>query len=176
MKQEIDIFSTALEMAATQLIARAKTAPKAAGKDSLVYRLAEKEDIKALQEEIVRLGIESDTPYFIRDAENLNSIQTIVLVGTKDQTRGVPQCGYCGFGDCKNKMKNKGRCAYDLIDLGIALGSALSLAQTLGIDNRVMFTLGKAALSLGWMENCYAAFGIPLSISEKNIFFDRQRI
>jgi uncharacterized ferredoxin-like protein len=59
-------------------------------------------------------------------------------------------------------------------DLGIAVGSAVSVAADHRIDNRVMFSVGRAALKLGLLPddvvNCY---GIPLSISSKSIFFDR---
>jgi uncharacterized ferredoxin-like protein len=36
-----------------------------------------------------------------------------------------------------------------------------------------MFTSGVAALSLGWLEDCNVAYGLPLKASGKNIYFDR---
>ena len=42
------------------------------------------------------------------------------------------------------------------------------------VDNRIMFTAGVAALSLGWMEGCLVAYGIPLKASGKSIYFDRR--
>jgi len=45
----------------------------------------------------------------------------------------------------------------------------------LKIDNRIMFTAGYAAMRCRIMsKEIKLAFGIPLSISEKNIFFDRK--
>jgi uncharacterized ferredoxin-like protein len=41
------------------------------------------------------------------------------------------------------------------------------------MDNRIMFTAGVGALSLGWLEGCNIAYGIPLKASGKSIFFDR---
>lgn len=41
-----------------------------------------------------------------------------------------------------------GHCAYDDIDLGVAVGSAVSVAADLRIDNRVLFTAGVAAVQL----------------------------
>lgn len=173
MHSEDTIFKKAIEQAALSMVGRAKTAPKARGIDNLVYRIAENEEINLLSKEIEALGIEKDVPFFIRDSRNIKNLDYIILIGAKDLARGVPQCGFCGYENCGHKLKNTGRCAYDLIDLGVALGSALSLGQQLGIDSRVMYTLGKAAIRLGYLPEAEVAVGIPLSISEKNIFFDR---
>lgn len=62
-----------------------------------------------------------------------------------------------------------------MTDLGIAVGSAVKTASIHNVDNRVMYTAGVGALSLGWMEGCGVAYGIPLRASGKNIFFDRTR-
>jgi len=60
-----------------------------------------------------------------------------------------------------------------MADLGIALGSAVKTASLNNVDNRIMFTAGTSALSLGWMAGCNVAYGIPLSASGKNVYFDR---
>ena len=60
-------------------------------------------------------------------------------------------------------------------DLGIAIGSAVSVAADGRIDNRVMFSVGKAAMSLGMLGREMAlVFGIPLSASGKSPYFDRK--
>lgn len=61
---------------------------------------------------------------------------------------------------------------YAGIDLGIAVSSAVSAAAMDKVDNRVMFSIGKAAAEMGYAENVLR-LGIPLSVSGKNIFFDR---
>lgn len=40
------------------------------------------------------------------------------------------------------------------------------------VDNRIMFSVGKAAAEMGYAENVLW-LGIPISISGKSIFFDR---
>jgi len=60
-----------------------------------------------------------------------------------------------------------------LLDLGIAIGSAVKVASDLNVDNRVMFTIGVAALALGLMD-ADVVIGIPLSATGKNIYFDRR--
>jgi uncharacterized ferredoxin-like protein len=52
---------------------------------------------------------------------------------------------------------------------------AASLLGQRHVDNRLMFSMGYAALRLGWFPpEVTQALGLPLSASGKNIFFDRQ--
>jgi uncharacterized ferredoxin-like protein len=59
-----------------------------------------------------------------------------------------------------------------LIDLGIAIGSAVKIASIFNIDNRIMYSVGVAAEEMGIIEG--TILGIPLSVKGKNIFFDRK--
>jgi len=59
-------------------------------------------------------------------------------------------------------------------DLGIAVGSAVSVAADHRIDNRVMYSAGKGALRLGiFPEDIKIIWGIPLSAGAKSIYYDR---
>ena len=74
--------------------------------------------------------------------------------------------------DCADKG---GVCVYDPMDLGIAIGSAVAAAADDRVDNRVLFSAGRAAMSLGLMgEDVHMVMGIPLSVKGKNPFFDRK--
>lgn len=174
MLREETIIEKALVQAGLSMLARAKTAPKAKGVDHLEYILLEKEDFPALIEEMYKQGREHDIPFFIRDAKNLENSQMLLLIGCIDEPRNVPNCGFCGYADCSENRRHRGRCVYPSIDLGIALGSALSLGQNLGVDSRVMMSLGKAAMNLHLFEkDVVSVLALPLSITKKNIFFDR---
>ncbi len=60
-------------------------------------------------------------------------------------------------------------------DLGIAVGSAASVAMDERVDNRIMHSVGKAAVDLKLLgEDVKIAYGIPLYIGSKNVFFDRK--
>jgi uncharacterized ferredoxin-like protein len=59
------------------------------------------------------------------------------------------------------------------MDLGIALGSAVSLVADNRVDNRIMFTIGQAAARLGLLGEYKLIMGIPLFVGGKNVFFDR---
>ena len=97
-----------------------------------------------------------------------------MVIGTKKQTIGLSFCSFCGKANCAEAEKAGVICAYNTGDLGIAVGSAVSVAMDHPVDNRVMYTIGKAALEMGLLGECVVALGIPLSVSSKNPFFDRK--
>jgi uncharacterized ferredoxin-like protein len=67
-----------------------------------------------------------------------------------------------------------GVCAFNSIDLGIATASAAEVAGRFHLDNRVMYSIGRACLDLGMFSaKVKQALGIPLSVTGKNPFFDR---
>ncbi|MFY9415198.1 MAG: ferredoxin domain-containing protein, partial [Tepidanaerobacteraceae bacterium] len=59
-----------------------------------------------------------------------------------------------------------------LVDLGIAVGSAVKTASMLNVDNRIMYRIGVVARKMKLIEGD-VVLGIPLSATGKNIFFDR---
>ena len=54
----------------------------------------------------------------------------------------------------------------------IALSSAVTVAADEHIDNRIMFSIGRAAMDMEYIPDV-AWQGIPLNVSGKNIFFGR---
>jgi uncharacterized ferredoxin-like protein len=123
-----------------------------------------------------KLAKKHDRPGFKRDADNCQSASAILLIGTKAKPIGLAFCSFCGYKDCSSLEKSKGICAYNSIDLGIAAGSAVSVASDFRVDNRIMYSAGKAAIDMNLFKNknIRIALGIPLSCSGKNPFFDRQ--
>lgn len=164
----------AVERIAELMCAAARTAPKGRGVDNLVTLIINGQEKDQISAEMRRIAQESGMQFFERDANNLDKAAVAVLLGQKVQPLGVKPCGYCGYADCGECGKNSGMCAISVGDLGIALGSAAGVAALHHADNRIMFTIGKAALNLGFMgDSVKVAYGIPLSISGKNPFFDR---
>jgi len=132
------------------MMASARTAPKAGGRDNvktLIVLDEDKDSLAAVMEEMGRT----------RDSGNVKDSGAIVLIGVD-------------FDDPTDDWMNfKAK----LIDLGIALGSAVKTASDLNVDNRIMVTIGRAAIKMGLMK-ADEVQGIPLSIKGKNIFFDRK--
>lgn len=159
---------------AEHLCVAARTAPKGKGQDLLVTAVVTDEEKSSLQKQMRLIGDRDGVPFFLRDTENVEHAPVVVLVGTRKAPLGVPACGYCGFADCAAMVKAGAVCAFNTGDLGIAVGSAAAMAADFRVDNRIMYSAGKAAIELGLLgEDVEIAYGIPLAAKGKNPFFDR---
>jgi len=145
-----DSESEAILNVAKLMVVAARTAPKAQGEDKIkavIVTGKEKEDLANMIEQLGK----------IRDSKNVRDSEAVVLLGVEF---GNPTEEWINF-----KAK--------LIDLGIALGSAVKVASELNVDNRIMHSAGDAAMKMGLLR-ADEIIGIPLSIKGKNIFFDRK--
>jgi uncharacterized ferredoxin-like protein len=171
----VELEATGLLEAARLIAIAARTAPKARGMDRIVTAVFAGDDKDLLADEMQRIGEQSGAGFFVRDAGNLRSAGAVVLLGAKNQRLNLPNCGFCGFADCAGNEAKQGICAFTHVDLGIAVGSAVSVAADHRVDCRVFFTAGRAALNLASLgEDVQVALGIPLSVSGKSPFFDRK--
>jgi len=151
------------------------TAPKGKGVNLLYTKIFEGNEKDAVAELMEKIGREREIPFFIRDAKNVKDSLVVVFIGTEVKPRGVPFCGFCGFENCEESAKAGAYCAYAVGDLGTAIGSAVKVASQHNIDNRIMFSFGKAAIVGGFVpKEVKLGYGIPLSVTGKNIFFDRK--
>ncbi len=170
-----DIEMTVLEEVARKMAAAAKTAPKASGVDDIMIAIVTGEEKDRIADKMMELGIQYDEEFIRRDADQLRGCKIAVLFGLKETPFGLPNCSFCGFKNCAYMKNAGGQCALGITDLGIAIGSAASIAADNRIDNRVMYSIGKALSELNdvFPESAHVCYGIPLSISSKSIFFDR---
>ncbi len=158
-----------LEVARKMCLA-AKTAPKAVGADKVRTLILTDEDKDNLCDFLEEIGKENSIDFFIRDAENIRRANCLVLIGVLDKPLNLGNSKYHGFDRGDNC-----HCTYNMVDLGIALGSAVSIAADNRVDNRIMFSIGKAAIEKNIMgDDIKVCFGIPLSATSKNKFFDRK--
>ncbi|MCX5682019.1 MAG: DUF2148 domain-containing protein [Candidatus Omnitrophica bacterium] len=176
MIDEKKFINEILKDAAKKMVLAARTAPKGRGIDTFTFCLAEDDDIKKISKKMKEIGEESGAQAFLRDSQSILSSPVIVLLGTAIKAVGLKRCSRCGFKDCDEKEKHKNiPCAFNTGDLGIAIGSAVSVAADNRVDCRVMHTVGAAALELGLLgKDVKIAFGVPLSATSKNPFFDRK--
>lgn len=158
--------------AARLMMTAARTAPKGKGVDIIEAAVVTGEDIRRLSGEMAVISEETGHMFILRDAENLNSADAVVILGTMQQVQGL-NCGHCGFKPCTEKPEVV-PCAINSVDLGIAIGSACSAAADMRVDTRVMFSAGLAAQRLQMLGGCKCVIAIPISISSKNPFFDRK--
>jgi len=171
---EKDIKEKQVKDLAQKMLIAARTAPKACGIDNLEIALVENDGIKEISAKMIALVQSEKAPeFFKRDAQNILQAQCLVLIGTKISPLGL-NCKLCGFESCKNKNSNH-PCIFNTGDLGIAIGSAVSIACDNRIDSRVMYSVGKIAVEMKLLgKDIKIAYGIPLSASSKNPFFDRK--
>lgn len=174
IKNMEDSQQDAVFTVADMMVAAAKTAPKGSGADRIVCAVISKKDKDAVADMTRELGVKFNSQMFIRDAGNLDASPCAVIIGATATPLGLDNCGNCGFKNCAAMKKAGANCAFNITDLGIAVGSAVSLAADHRIDNRVMYTIGKATAMMDLLPKpVCVCYGIPLSISQKNIFFDR---
>jgi len=171
-----DMESRAVLDTAAKICAAARTAPKTRGMDGLVTCVLTGEDKSQLATQMRKLADGLDYAFFNRDADNVDASDAVVLFGMEEVRRGLDAgCQYCHFESCADCTEKDGLCAWDAIDIGIAIGSAAAAAAHPPPRRPVMFSVGRAAKSLGLLgEKASLVLGLPLSISGKSPFFDRK--
>ena len=183
-----EVEKSAVTMAAALMAASARTSPKGRAVDSTTSLVLMDDDLEKLALAMERKAAEKPdylSSVYRRDANNVRNSGCVLLLGVTGEPKKIEQpidCGACGFASCEHlsKARKKAKtkdfvgpvCIFQAIDLGIALCSSAKLAAELGIDNRMMYTVGAAAQSLGLLKSDII-IGIPLSVTGKNPYFDR---
>ena len=169
------IVKEALETISKLLIVDAITAPKSVGRDDVVIELVESTDVKKkIFSKMAEITERTGLTFYKRDARNCENVDFIIMIGFKLFYHRF-DCGFCGFSSCNECIEKGGVCAVSATDAGIAIGSVVKLASIFGVDNRIMISLGQAAKEIGlFKEKIGGAYGIPLSATTKNPFFDRK--
>lgn len=164
------ILNTAYDMACA-----ARTAPKTKGVDRLGTLILVDNDVQKLSEKMYEIGMRDNLPFFVRDSEAILRSTAVLLIAVNTEPSGLNEiCQYCGAKNCEDAMHNHYACAFASIDLGIAVGSAVSVAADNRVDNRTMFSAGKAAMEEGYFHKKYnQIIAISLASSGKNPFYDR---
>ena len=147
---------------AQQMMIAARTAPKGKGVDIIEVAMVTESNIRILSDTMKQMYEENGFKFFLRDADNILNAECIILIG-----------GHCGFEACNARTEGV-PCAINSVDVGIAIGSACSVAADHRVDTRVMFSAGLAAQRLDWLDGCKQVYAIPVSASSKNPFFDRK--
>ncbi len=174
------------EMVAQFMAASARTAPKAGGKDFLeIVVITKQEDLKKIADSMKAYAPKStNEAYWLRDASNIENSQALLLVGLAKPVTAGYDCGGCGYPTCAEFSKNKQmkekemgytgpHCVMRMMDIGVALSSAAKTASLHNVDCRVQQRVGAAAKAIGLIK-AEVVMGIPISITGKSIYFDRQ--
>ncbi len=176
MKKSEELNNITLQDIARKMVLAATTAPKGRGENNMVIAVTEPSEIKSIAAKLKEMGERYEYQTFIRDAENILKAQLMIIFGSRIKPMGLKKCGMCGFENCAEKDLHKNiPCVYNTGDMGIAMGSAISIAADNRVDNRIMFTVGQAVMEMGLLgEGIKICYAIPLSATSKNPFFDRK--
>ena len=175
MKTAPELEQQAAVHVAALMAAAARTSPKTRGIDNIRVLAIDdeptKQQIIGKMKEIARA---ENRPGSERDANSIAASPALLVIGVESNTAGL-NCGFCGHETCESLEAAKGVCAFNSIDLGIATCSAAAVAGQLHVDNRVMYSIGRACLDLRLFGGkVKLALGIPLSVTGKNPYFDRK--
>ena len=159
----------------------AKTAPKTSGKDYIGIKIVTGEELDKLAEAMVEFGVQHNKQNFDRDGGNVKNSDAVLLLSLDNAAKPAGlNCGACGKTFCTDLQPEEGPefmgplCAWRLIDLGIALGSAVKTASIFNLDNRIMYRVGVVARKMGLVEG-QIVVGILVSVTGKNLYFDRSK-
>ncbi len=175
-----DFVNEAVKTVAEMMAIAAITAPKARGENFVEVKILQGEVLKELAIAMEAFGKKVNKKSFDRDGRNVANSDAVVLIGLKEPNSCSLDCGACGFETCAeflSAQRTHGEfsgpiCAHRLLDMGIAIGSAVKTASLFNVDNRVMYRIGAVARDMKLVDWEYV-MGIPLSVTSKNIFFDR---
>ncbi len=165
MLREEELVKSGVLRVAELMAVAAKTAPKARGRDNIkVAVITDREELERLAAKMEELAPTRGS-FFARDAGNVRVSDAVVLIGANVIDLGLPAPPDERGVDLNTYMA--------LVNLGIALGSAVKVASLLNVDNRIMYSIGVAAKELGLMDAEYV-LGVPLSAKSKSPYFDRK--
>lgn len=157
----------------------AKTAPKARGQDYVFLKVVYGDDVAKFADSMIEYGEKTGKRNYDRDGENVRKSDAVLLLYLSEAKPCGLNCGACGYDRCNDLPLEEGPefdggiCAWRLVDLGIAAGSAVKTASILNVDNRIMYRIGVVAKQAGFVK-CEFCLGIPISAYGKNIYFDRK--
>ncbi len=168
------------DLIAKMMAVSAITAPKSKGENFVTVEYITGKKLKKLAEAMIERGRKANDPFYVRDGESVSKSDGVLLIGLKDAKPVGLNCGGCGFDRCIRKEEIKEMrdfkapsCMLRILDMGIAIGSAVKTASIHNIDNRIMYRAAVVARELGYTD-ADVVMAIPFSITGKNIFFDRK--
>ncbi|CEP68720.1 Protein of unknown function DUF2148 [Moorella glycerini] len=197
MSAQTDIASDkgAINMVLNLMSLAARTAPKSFGMDCLKLSITSEEERLKIAAMMRTIGEQKSAAItnenksksvkldWNSDAEAIEKADGLLLLGIQGRKTPGVNCGGCGFLTCSEMLKAprmEGKdfpgplCMYRVIDIGIAVSSAVAVAAHHFLDNRIFQKVGIAALKLGYFNGYAPVLGIGVSSSGKNVFFDRK--
>ncbi len=190
-----EIFMEALHQVAQLCAVAAMTAPKSGGQLFLkgskpfieTVIIEDRPTLDRLAGWLRERGKKVNNPLWERDADTTEKLDLVLFIGLAKWYPPVYDCGACGYATCAEFLRAREHaqpegmedwefpgpiCQLRCIDLGVAVGSAAKVASLNNIDTRCQTRIAAAARHLGVIQ-ADLAVALSMSVSHKNIFFDR---
>ncbi len=123
-----------------------------------------------LVEEMFQMAEKNDDEIYSQMGESIRNSKDLILVGLDDDTTLGLDCQACGFSSCEELSKIRKEdifegpnCVFRVIDLGIAVGSALRTANVHNVKGEVMIKGGIAAKRVG-LSTSRVVLAVPIYI------------
>lgn len=157
---------------AKAMMSAARTAPKGCGVDNLEIAALGLSRLSRLARKMREIGERDSKAFFLRDADNVENSQAVVLIGTRRAVRGL-NCGLCGYPTCREKRDSAPAvpCVFDVTDLGIAVGSAVAIAADCRVGNRILYSAALPRRSWAFSMTVPSSMPVPLSVNGKKHLF-----
>ncbi len=191
-----EIFMEALRHVAQLCAVAAMTAPKSGGQLFLkgakpfieTVIVEDRDTLNRLAEWLRARGNQLKEPIWFRDADTTEKLDLVLFIGLAKWYPPLYDCGACGYATCAEFLRAAPThriegsddwefpgpiCQLRCIDLGIAVGSAAKVASLHNIDTRCQTRIAAAARHLKVIE-ADLAVALSMSVSHKNIFFDKK--
>ena len=191
-----EIFMDALRSVAKLCAVAAMTAPKSGGQLFLkgskpfieTVIVEDREMLHRLAEWLRARGSQLKDPIWFRDADTTQKLDVVLFIGLAKWYPPLYDCGACGYATCAEFLRAAPAyrvegsadwefpgpiCQLRCVDLGIAVGSAAKVASLHNVDARCQTRIAAAARHLGMIQ-ADLAVALSMSVSHKNIFFDKK--
>jgi uncharacterized ferredoxin-like protein len=194
--EQREMFLDSLRHVANLCAVAAMTAPKSGGQLFLkggkpfieTVIVEDKATLIKLADWLRERGTKLKEAIWYRDADAAEKLDIVLFIGLSGWYPPNYDCGACGYGTCAEFLRarsgykkpdsddwefNGPVCQLRCIDLGIAVGSAAKAASMNNIDARCQTRIAAAARHLGIIDSDLAV-ALSMSVSHKNIFFDKK--
>ncbi len=168
MEKGVDIIAKLMSISAI-------TAPKAEDISFIDIQPLDEAEKEILAEELFQMAEEDEEYSHI--GEIIIESDKVILMGLNEHPPFGLDCQACGFKDCDEFSKIKKEdifkgpnCAYRLLDLGIAIGSALKTADYNNVEADILIKAGLAAKNIG-LSTSNIVMAVPIYLQGSNIFF-----
>ena len=195
MNQE-SLFADTIRHVAKLCAVAATTAPKSGGQLFIkggkpfieTVIVEDKAVLKRLADWLREQGTKHQDAIWFRDADTAEKLDLVLFIGVREWYPPQYDCGACGYATCAEFLQSKPQhqkpdsadwqfagpvCQLRAIDLGIAVGSAAKAASMNNVDTRCQTRIAAAARHLKVIQ-ADLAVALSMSVSHKNIFFDKK--